>query len=323
MLKVQGMEGLPPRVQQPVVSIGAYDGVHLGHQKILSRAVEEARRRGTAAALVSFSPHPQKVIAPDTAPPLLQTPQQREEFIAELGIDFLVEVPFTRHLSQLSPRQFVEQVLMRRPVSQVHVGFNFRFGHRRRGDVETLRQLGRENGFQVFAVDPVTLRGQRISSSKIRTLLGGGNVQRARRYLGRPYEIHGTIVQGDQRGRTIGFPTLNIDSVNELLPAQGVYVGRAVLEGSRYGCVTNIGYRPTVHPDYQGRPLVESHLFDFQEEVYGLPVNLQFCCRLREEKRFDGLKSLTEQIKKDSRRALRYLRQVEARERGRHHENQP
>ncbi|HSR49769.1 MAG TPA: bifunctional riboflavin kinase/FAD synthetase [Acidobacteriota bacterium] len=316
MLKVQGLQGLPPEVERPVISIGAYDGVHRGHQKILSQVVESARRLGTSAVLLSFSPHPQKVIAPDTAPPLLQTSRQREEFIASMGIDYLVEIPFTRRLSQLTPEEFVDQVLMQRSITQIHVGFDFRFGHRRAGDVKTLEELGRSRGFQVFPVHSVALRGLRISSSKIRKLLGRGNVQRARRCLGRPYEIHGTVVQGDQRGRTIGFPTLNIDSLNELIPAAGVYVGQVELEDRLFNCVTNIGYRPTVHPDYQGRPLVESHLFDFDENAYGLPVNLRFCFRLRDEKRFDGLKSLTEQIKKDSRRASRYLKRVEEAGRG-------
>ena len=304
---VRDLEEVPSSRISPILSIGAYDGVHLGHQEIVRQVVQRARPEYAAAVVLSFSPHPQKVVSPSDAPLLLQTASQRNGVLGSLEVDYLVEMPFTRQLSQLSPDEFVSQVLMRGRPTEVHVGWNFRFGHKRSGDLSILEKLGQQHGFAVFSVPPVSVRGVRISSSKIRRLLAQGHVSRAARFLGRPYQILGTVVEGDARGRQIGFPTANLETPNELIPANGVYVGQVRIEGRLHPCLTNVGLRPTVQPAFKGRPLVESHILDFESNIYGHQVELEFFAALRPEKKFESLTVLTEQIRKDVSRARRYL----------------
>ena len=293
----------------PVVALGVFDGVHLGHQSILQILRERAADFDGTPVMLSFSPHPQKIIAPQTAPALLQTRTQKQELLRKLGIEVLVELPFTRRLSLLSPHEFVLQNLVRHRIREIHVGSNFRFGHRRSGDFALLRKIGEEHDFRVFETPVLVVRRLRVSSTRIRAFLLGGQVSMASRLLGRPYEVQGTVVRGAQRGRKLGFPTANLRPQNELIPAPGVYVTRTRVNGDLFDSVTNIGYRPTVEAN--SALSVETHLLDVEADLYGKSMSIEFCCRIRDEHRYSGIQELQERINKDVSRARSFFaRQV-------------
>jgi len=293
------------------MAIGVFDGVHCGHQKILQQIVERARRNEGTPLLLSFDPHPQKIISSGDAPPLIQTPRQRYNLMAELGVQILVRLPFTRRLSLMKPDEFAKQVLLRLGIREIHVGSNFRFGHRRSGDFSALRQLGQSLGFGVHRIGRVLFRGERISSTRIRGLIREGRVALAKRLLGRPYQIQGTVVRGAGKGKQLGFPTANLESENELTPATGVYATRARLNGESYVGATNIGYRPTVYGDSETTPTIEVHLLDFEGNLYGKPIELEFCFRLRREEKYESVDILKKRIQLDIGRCDRYSKLVE------------
>lgn len=300
------LQALPENSGPRVLTIGAYDGVHRGHQAILSGAVRRARRIDGCAIALTFDPHPQRVVSPGDAPSLLQTAQQKSSMLDACGVDYTIVLAFSRELSLLSPSRFISDVLMPRQPEEVHVGWNFRFGHRRSGSLDELRLLGERFGFGVVGVPPVALRGTPISSSRIRRAIAEGRVELAARMLGRPYEIGGVVVRGDRRGGTIGFPTLNLDTPNDALPTPGVYAGRVTVSSQTLPAAINVGYRPTV--EWRRRhPLVEAHILSFQGDLYGRSVALEFCFRLRAERRFSGLDALKDQISKDVERTRRYF----------------
>lgn len=310
MQVIRNPSELPAVLPHPVLAIGAFDGVHRGHQQVLSRLVAEARRCSGTAVVLTFHPHPQQVIRPGAAPPQLQTFEQQAELLEALGVDLLVRFPFTREVSLWTPEEFVREVLAPLGARKVLVGENFRFGHRREGDFALLRRLGERFGFTVDACSVVTFRGHRISSTRIRRLLGAGCVEAAARLLGRPYELRGDVVMGDQRGRTLGFPTANLEPENQLLPANGVYATRLEIEGRWWTGATNIGYRPTVRSRFQSpRPVVETYLLDFDGDLYGRYVKLAFCCRIRSEAEFSDLETLIRRIRRD----ILFIRRYEAR----------
>lgn len=300
---------LVPPFDHPLIAIGVFDGVHRGHQAILTEMVEDARQTGGTALMLTFHPHPQKVIRPSEAPPLLQTWKQKEEGLAELGLDALIRLPFTRRLSLLSPREFVEQVLSPLKPREVRVGANFRFGHRREGDYRTLAELGEEYDFSVRPTEVVQFRGDRISSTRIRRLLSQGRVGLAKRLLGRTYEIRGTVVRGAGRGADLGFPTANLEIENELIPAPGVYATRACFGGRKLAGATNIGYRPTIEEEPEVLT-VETFLLDFDENLYGRHMSLEFCLRLRAERRFASVDALQHQMERDVEVVRRYARRA-------------
>lgn len=304
---------LPEGMKNPVVAIGVFDGAHLGHQRILGEVASRARGMAGTAILLSFSPHPQKVIASGEAPQLLQTFDQQAEILAGSGIDVFLRLPFTRRLSLLSPAEFVGEVLLRIGPREVHVGENFRFGHRRAGDAATLRSLGGEHGFAVVGHEPVLFRGVRVSSTRIRRLLSAGRVHLAGRLLGRPYEVRGGVVKGARKGVRLGFPTANLKVDNELIPATGVYATRAVVNGKTWVGATNIGFRPTLQGFREPEPTVETHLLDFSGDLYGQSLALQFCRRVREERRFDGWEALIDRIGRDILWIRRYSERAAAR----------
>lgn len=308
---VRCIRDMPAPLPYPVMAIGVFDGVHCGHQKILRQIVERARRQEGTALLLSFDPHPQKVISSGDAPALLQTPRQRYDLLAELGVHILLKLPFTRRLSLMKPDEFAKEVLVKLGVREIHVGSNFRFGHRRTGDFSVLQRLGQTLGFDVHRTGRVLFRGERISSTRIRGLIQEGRVSLAKRLLGRPYQIHGTVVRGAGRGKQIGFPTANLESENELAPATGVYAGRAHVNGKSYVGATNVGYRPTVYGDSETTPTIETHLLDFEGDLYGKSVQLEFCVRLRKEKKYDSVDGLRRQIQLDIGRCRKYMRFVE------------
>ncbi|MFB3903653.1 MAG: bifunctional riboflavin kinase/FAD synthetase [Acidobacteriota bacterium] len=307
MITVNDLSELHRPLAYPVLSIGAFDGIHRGHQAIIRFLVNRAREKHGTAIVLSFSPHPQRIITPATAPPLLQLPEQKEKILSEMGVDVLVRFPFSREISLLPPERFVTEVLFHWDLREIVVGSNFRFGHKRSGDCGTLAQICSQRGIPVHAIQPVHFRGVRISSTRVRGLLLEGRVGLARRMLNRPYELRGTVVRGAGNGVALGFPTANLEPQNELAPAVGVYAGRAHLAGGERPCVINIGFRPTLYQRPEGVPVIEAHLLDFSGDLYGTTISLDFCTRLRAERRFDSLDSLKKQIAKDISLARKYV----------------
>lgn len=291
-----------------VVSIGFFDGVHRGHQAIIGRAAERARADGVRSAVVTFDRHPMEVVSPGSQPPLLMTLARRARTLAEQDIDLVVVVPFDDELRHLSPEGFVERVLVD-PLRarRVVVGANFRFGHKAAGDLGVLSELGRAHGFEAEGVPLLELDGEIISSTEVRASVERGDVERAKDLLGRPHLVDGVVVRGDERGRQIGFPTANVQVGRRVtVPGRGVYAGACHLPGGRaQPCVTNVGVNPT----FGGQQLrVEAHLLDFDADLYGAEVAVDFRHRLRDEERFDDVDSLVARIAEDAERARRLLR---------------
>jgi phosphoribosyl 1,2-cyclic phosphate phosphodiesterase len=290
-----------------VLAIGNFDGIHLGHQAILRSTVERAHALNAVSTALTFDPSPRKVLRPETAPPRLSTNAQRMEWFNALGLEAVVVLPFTLDLARLSPDEFVDQILLSDlHVKAVLVGENFRFGHRQAGDVKLLSELGAKYGFAVVIVPPVVYRGEVVSSTIIRREVAEGDVSHAARLLGRPFALTGEVVSGTGTGRRFTFPTLNLAVEQELLPARGVYITRSCLEGETrsHRSVTNIGMRPT----FNGSSLsVETHLLDTELATAPKRMEVRFCKRLREEKKFSGPEELRAQIARDIARANKFF----------------
>lgn len=296
-----------PPLQKSCVTIGNFDGVHLAHQKLLRRVVEIARPLGAAAAAITFEPHPVKFLAPEHAPKLLTPLDRKIQLIEKQGMDLLVVLPFTRELAHLSPLDFVRNILVK-PLraASVHVGPNFRFGYRQSGDTEVLRELARQEGFRLEIVPLIEVRGERVSSTRIRDLLVAGRVDTAGRLLGRPFSLDGPIVAGMGRGRKHTVPTLNLAPVEEQLPKIGVYVTRTRLGEAIYDSVTNVGRRPTFG-DHEVS--VETYLLNFGGgEIVESEMEIEFLYRLRDEMKFQNPAILKVQIQEDARRSIKFFR---------------
>ncbi|HUJ28060.1 MAG TPA: riboflavin biosynthesis protein RibF [Myxococcales bacterium] len=288
------------------IAIGNFDGVHLGHQ-----ALFKAERNQPRAALV-FEPHPARVLAPQYAPRLICEPWRRRELIASCGVTDLIEHPFTKEFAALEPRRFVE-MLLATGVAEVVVGYDFTYGKARIGTVESLRVALEERGVHLVVVPRVTVNGLVCSSTKVREFVLEGRVEAASMLLGRPFDLQGEVIHGDGRGRKLGWPTANIRSTNDLVPAAGVYAVRARLmpDGAQLAGAANLGLNPTFRTDaaLAGRPplSLEVFLFDFDHDIYGRTVRVEFIHRLREERRFPGIDALKQQIARDVRDARRLL----------------
>ena len=292
----------PPRWHNPVLALGNFDGLHRGHMKIIDRVRRRAGERGGAPAAMTFAPHPPRVVRPDKAPPLLMTKAQKLEAIAEAGAQGAAIVRFTPELSNWEPETFVRTVLVDwLRVAEVWVGANFLFGHDRSGNFSMLRLLGARYGFKTEKIDPVRYKDFVVSSTRIRRLVSEGRVDEAGALLGHQYFLDGTVMHGDQRGRTIGFPTANLCTENELLPPHGVYATTTRIAGIVHASVTNIGTRPTV--DTSGRTVIETHIFDLNRDLYGQSIRVGFVQRLRDERTFESLDLLRAQIAADCQRA--------------------
>ena len=288
-----------------VAAIGNFDGVHRGQQALLERVAERALELAVPALAVTFDPHPLKILDPARAPQRLTTNEQREELLAACGIRSLYEIFFTPEFSQVPARRFVREFLLERlGIGEVYVGTGFVFGHQREGDVSLLHSMGRDFGFRAVGVDEVTYAGQAISSTRIRAALRRGHAEEATAMLGRPYALTGIVVRGAQRGRTLGFPTINLACEQELLPKSGVYVAHTRIEGESFRAVANVGTRPTVEED--GPKLVEAHILDFDRDVYGMRAGVEIVHRLRDETRFESLDALQNQIQRDAQAAREY-----------------
>ncbi len=288
-----------------VLTLGVFDGLHLGHQQIMKTVVERAKALNAVPTAITFDPHPRAVMNPDNAPPLLQTLDQRLGSFDVLGIEQAIIIRFNRAFAEQSAEEFLRDVLFERLHAQeVYLGKGFAFGKERAGNIDLLRKISTELGFFADEVGEIQLRGQRISSSKIRRLLGEGNVNLARRMLGRPYGIEGRIVRGAQRGRTIGFPTANMQTVNRMMPKSGVYVSASLIEGKWLRSITNVGVRPTFGNDLE--PSIETYVIDWDGDLYGDVIRVRFLHRIRDEKKFNGIDELKSQIGKDVDRARKF-----------------
>jgi len=292
----------PARWTQPVLALGNFDGLHRGHRKILERVRRVAGERGATSIVMTFDPHPPRIVRPDKAPPLLMTKEQKLEALARTGIHGAAIVRFTTELSRWDPEMFVRTVLVDwLRVADVWVGANFLFGHDRAGNFSLLRSLGARYGFKAEKIDPVRYKDFVVSSTRVRRLIAEGRVDEAGALLGHQYYIDGAVVRGDARGRTLGFPTANLCTENELLPPHGVYATTAAIDDVVRPAVTNVGVRPTV--DQSGRTSIETHIFDFDRDVYGATIRVGFVQRLRDERAFESLDQLRAQIAADCRRA--------------------
>ncbi len=294
---------------QPVLALGNFDGLHRGHARIVERVVRTAAERNATPLLLTFDPHPTRVVRPDKAPPLLMTLEQKIEEATRMGIQGMAVVRFTPEVSGWDPETFVRRVLVEwLHVAEVWVGANFLFGHDRAGNFSRLRSLGARYGFRAEKIDPVRYKDFVVSSTRIRRLIAEGRVDEAGALLGRHYFLDGVVVHGLQRGRLLGFPTANLDTPNELLPPNGVYASLATVGGVIYPSITNIGVRPTFHQP--SATVVEAHLLDREIELYGAAMRLSFLQRIRDERTFEGVEALKAQIAADCDRARRLFRQI-------------
>ncbi len=295
-----------------MATIGNYDGIHRGQRHVLEMVRGRAREEGLQAAVITFDPHPLTVLRPQQPVLRLTTPRQKIEQLEQIGMDAVLIVRFTHEFSRMPARTFVRDFLHEKlDVRELYVGSRFVFGHRRGGDLSLLRQMGEIFGFSAFAVDEVIEGGAPVSSTRIRAALKNGRTAEALDLLGRPFSLEGIIVRGDQVGRELGFPTINLAVENELLPQDGVYATRVLLraDGETRDAVTNIGTRPT---RYAGtRRLVETHLLDFDRDIYGAEAEIFFYERLRDEQQFENMMALSTQIGRDAESARQYFEQRE------------
>jgi len=291
-----------------VVTIGNYDGIHLGQRAVLDRVVERARELELPSVLVTFDPHPLRVLRGE-GPSLLTTRAQKEALLEQASLEYLLWIRFTPEFARTPAEQFVREFLHGTlGVRELYVGSGFAFGHQRQGDLAMLRALGVELDFEALAIDEVRRGGRAVSSTRIRDLLRRGEVAESIDLLGRPYAIGGHIVRGDRMGKRLGWPTINLAPENELLPGDGVYVTEVYFPSfpGTFGAVTNIGTRPTVYENYSR--VVDSHILDFSSDVYGETVELRFFKRLREEQIFPSMMDLSAQIGRDVESAREYFR---------------
>ncbi|OGW30227.1 MAG: riboflavin biosynthesis protein RibF [Nitrospirae bacterium GWC2_42_7] len=297
MVLITDLKQITERFKNSIITLGNFDGLHLGHQELIRMVTERAKETGAVSMVITFRPHPLKILAPEKCPPLISIYEEKIEFFEKLGIDVLVKIPFTMEFSSMPPRDFAKNILGDLlGAKEIFVGYNYRFGKGREGNIQKLREFGNEFGFTVREIEQISFNSEVISSTRIRQLLGEGEVEDAAKLLGRPYAITGVVVKGDGRGKLIGFPTANIASKHMIIPADGVYAARILARDKYYDGVLNIGMRPTFN---KHETTIEAHIFDFNEDLYGEEISLFFIKRIRDEKKFANVEELISQIKKD------------------------
>lgn len=297
------------RVENSVITVGTFDGVHAGHRAIMDTVAQKAKEREARSVIVTFDPHPRNIINPgDSGIKLLTTLPERSEILEELGIDTMVVIPFDRDFSLLSSEEFIRDIIFEKiGVSEFVIGYDHHFGRNREGTIETIERLGKELGFDSYVVSKREVGDQTVSSTAIRNAISEeGNVEQAAEFLQRPYRLNGTIVHGDKRGKEIGFPTANIkpEHPQKIIPKDGVYAVRVRINGDWYDGMMNIGTRPTFDGKVQ---TLEVNLFNFDKDIYGKEVQVRFFKRIRDEKKFDGVDNLVEQLKQDKKQAIELL----------------
>ncbi|MBI3463104.1 MAG: bifunctional riboflavin kinase/FAD synthetase [Planctomycetes bacterium] len=305
MLLIRDPTNLPQAARSGAVTIGNFDGVHRGHAQIIAGLIGKAREVGGPAMVLTFDPHPVRLLRPQEAPPPLTWTDRKADLLAELGVDAMIAWPTDESLLQLSAREFFDQVVRGRLDARAIVeGPNFFFGRDRQGNVEVLRGFAAEAGIALEVVEPVQIEGQVVSSSRVRRLIGEGNVDAARRMLTQPYRIRGMVTHGAGRGMRIGFPTASVDAIDTLLPGVGVYAGRAFAGPASYPAAISIGPNPTFG---EHRLKVEVHLIGFHGAFYGQPLEVDFLARLREIQTFAGVEQLKTQLARDVQETLRVV----------------
>lgn len=299
MRSIVGRRSLEAPPEGTAVAVGTFDGLHLGHRALIAEAVEAARRAGTVPAVLTWDRHPAVTLRPDKVPALLSSPERKTQLMEETGVELLAVVEFDEDFSHLSPEEFVSSVLSDGLGAQsAHVGHDWRFGHRAAGDVELLIGLGKEHGFTVSAVELQEIAGEPVTSSRIRAAVGKGDVALARTLLGRPYDVDGIVVRGEARGKSLGYPTANLDIDPALArPPIGIYAGVAHVAGQVKPAAISVGTNPTFETG--GRVRVEAYLLDFEQEIYDERIRLEFWKHLRGEKRFESGEELVAQMAKD------------------------
>ena len=287
------------------LAIGVFDGLHIGHQAVIGRALESSRQAGGNAVVVTFDPHPVRVLRPETAPRLLTSTRHKVKLIERQGVDAVLLLEFTLEFSKTPPEVFIQQLVRAaNRLCQICVGREWTFGANRSGSIRLLEELAPKLGFQVESVPPVLVDERVVSSTLIRAAVESGDLESAANYLGRDFTILGTVAEGRQLGRRLGFPTANLRAHNELFPPNGVYAAKAWFRENEYGGVVNIGFRPTIENE-TGERILELHLFDFDQQIYGEDVEVAFLRYLRPEQKFSGVDELQAQIQRDAEKARR------------------
>jgi riboflavin kinase / FMN adenylyltransferase len=298
------------KARKPVVTIGTFDGVHLGHQKVIARLREIAGSHGGESVIFTFYPHPRLITAPEEISlRLLTTLEEKKKLFEQSGIDHLIIFPFTKEFSQLTYSEFVEQILVEK--MQTHclvVGYDHRFGKNREGGFEYLQNCADKFGFEIEKLEVLLVDEAHVSSTHVREALEKGDVALANKFLGYRFTLHGKVVEGQRVGRKLGFPTANIEASDphKLIPGYGVYAVEVLLSGKKYGGMLNIGSRPTFNKNADNRS-IEVHIFDFSGDIYNKEITLVFAGKIRNEQKFSGVEALTEQLKKDKIEALKIL----------------
>lgn len=291
------------------LTIGSFDGVHLGHQQIIHSLVEGAREEEVPSVVVTFFPHPQFILRGESRPYYLTLPEKRAQLLAELGVNYVFTFPFNKEISQLSAREFILNLYESFHFSDLLVGYDFALGKGREGDSDHLQKIGRDLGYAVRVIPPYKVDGDLVSSSRIRGLIREGEIRSANKLLGREFSIRGKVVKGENRGKSLGFATCNLDLHPEVVDIKrGVYASRGIVDGKYWPAVTNIGFRPTFGDDLTG-PRIEAHLLDFSGDLYGQDVELFFIDRLRDEIKFSQVEDLVAQIDQDVSETRRILGQ--------------
>lgn len=309
MQVLEDIEKIDHPYKNAVITIGNFDGVHIGHQALFHKVIEKAGELDGTSIVMTFEPHPIRVLKQNNHPPLITLYEQKAELIAKAGIDILICIPFTREFASIPAKKFIEEILVDRiGIKAIIVGEDYTFGKNREGNLNLLKTYGKQIGFEVIVVREIQTSNNsedKISSTRIRELISEGRVAESQKFLGRHYQIRGTVMAGrDRGGRLLGFPTANIKLYDELSPKTGVYVVTVECKGSKYKGVANIGYSPT----FDDRIFtVEVHILDFNDDIYGQKIRVNFIKRLRDEKKFLNISELSKQIKKDIDKALDIL----------------
>ena len=293
-------------IKPPIITLGKFDGVHKGHQKVLRAVKDRAAKLKFPSVVYTFEPHPLKIVTPHKSPLLLTTLKEKIELIKASGIDYLILARFTKEFAAQHPREFVSDILVKQlAVKEVLVGHDYAFGKGKKGTIEYLKKLGQEFGFKVYIIPAYKKRGFIVSSSKIREYIQNGKMKEAARFLGRPYTISGKVIKGRNIGKHLGFPTANIEIHNELIPKDGIYAVRVILGNKIYKGAVNVGFAPTFHTNKRA---VEAHIINFKQNIYGKKLKIEFIQRLRGEKTFKSTEGLAIQIKRDVEKVKKILR---------------
>ena len=300
---IKGIENLKSSFSHPVVTLGNFDGVHLGHQKIFKRVEEEALKIHGEGVVITFEPHPLKVLAPEKFLPLLTPFRKKMMLIEKSGIETVLCIEFSLAFSEISPLEFIQNILVEKvKVKKIIIGYNYHFGKGQRGDAQTLKDAGKVFDFEVEVMEPLKVDQTTVSSSKIRDLIQRGEVEEASKLLGRDYPIIGKVIEGAKRGQTLGFPTANLEILDELYPKVGVYAVEVEWHQQRFNGLANVGFNPTFLPEQtgKGKPIsLEVYILNFNQDIYSEEIQVDFKKRIRDEIRFDSPSLLIHQIQKD------------------------